>query len=1841
MKRIFTCLFALLLLSATSGVWAQTALTSLEEGHVYRFVNRSTGRALNAGDDGYVYAVTVDDTSLTQQWYVTKENGYYVLRNLYYAKFLKGAHTNKVHWSLTDDYSDVANSFTLVTSDKNYNTLETKGWVDYGFMHDDGNGYERGYRVVSWENGDGNVSSHWTIHEVDYTATELQTILDERPTAAELSAKQTVNFTSLFDDAACCTPKHATLAAAKATDAYKALTADLQALVDKIYDKTYGNAGWYEDNADSSKSGWDSEYAKKFRVQMYEPYSIAGDITGYLRMNAHANNDNPTGVYVAEAGTVYVMVDGEIKEGATLRLHCAGSNLRITNATSGGYALNSGLNIINIAKVTDGGDHLYICYNVDTYNPDGATLEEKFPHKLSEYAPLKIHIEGGYINGFYNACGDYRAKTDAENLWKTFTGADVDSDEDWVYMETRANLSVLPILGHRQINFFQLNDENGQKGMRELLPDHINVPDVPYYYTSGTPSWDDYGMGCNPSTAKINIWMEAWDRIMHAELATLGLVSKSQMDRMNVFYPRWNSDGTSGEIYDYNNQGPDGKTYQEFCQGLDYSEYYNHHGVSLGTTSGYMSAGWHEANYNNNTFGALMNMPNNSGNLWGPVHEIGHQFQDVFNIRGATEVTNNVFSNAATWYHGMSTSRYNGSDGTLANTLNNYNTGLPFVDYNIWSMTQMFYKLWLYYHLAGNNEQFYPRFFEMLRVDPLNARGATATGTESMLKIYEKVCYAANEDLTEFFRAHGFFVLLDNYAKGDYGTTVFTQTQDEVDAAIARVKAKGYKENFAVLLINDGAEQTLQHDGKTLRAFYDGSASAEFGSVNDFIEGGAAVSSAYTATVNNDGSITMSGGEGGVGFLVFDEDGKLVSFGDKSTFALSDEAMEAVVSGSVRFVAVDTNNGMTEVAVDITAMQKDVLGALIVKAQQIIDKTDDTFTKIGFYKSVAIADFVAAYEYAKDVYENSTLYEAAYDLLYAEYNKILADGSARVPFDSSLTYIITNWNNPSLTMYLNGSKTVKTGTSVSHTEATAQWQFKETGTPGVYNVYNVSGYYCPKISQSTAMTATTTAADEAVYTLEEMEEGVWAIKLSPAGGYTNFHSDASWNVVGWGTDSNASRWYLTAVEPNATIADLADLEVYITKTEALLDEVLGDVTYTKGDALALQTTTPGSANYIWTNAQSAVEGPIANLVDGVLSNHFHTDYTSEPASGTHYIAVDLGSGNTLPRFTFCHTTRSGASADFPKGVDVYGSDDKVTYKYLGSASGMPQSASANWEYDGIMVSSHRYLRFNVHANRGYWHMAEFDIMPVSGFTATVNDKYSSYVDAATAMAAMEALLESKSVVSCISPASDAIGSELESLKDAYEALYAEYESAITERKATLAQLADETNVLIDRVGAVQNGVVAVNGVYRDVVPDEMLLSSVLITNSSDAMAGNALVKDVPMLDAQIVDQTAVKAALEVAVAKVLASDELVDGGVYRIMNFIAETAAGYGYHFIANSNAAIVFPTEPATDNSDLWVCKVYDNGTCEFVSALGTLALGWKKDDETAYAFTVAEGTMEGAKRMMNGNIAMALTNEKWKNQGIAAFNHATNGNVQDTDWSTDWFFKRVDDADIAFSVKFSNSFSSLYLPYSVTLPEGIAAFTAVDVDGTDVTLVRVADTDDATEHGSVLPARTPAILYIDDESVEPAIFTFAYTADNVALQEDVKAVLGTSLIDGRILKSAIGCEDGYRYYKLGRKSGDEVSKMYWMYKEYSSDGTIAEGNAGTDKGGYISCSANKIYMKVAESTAAGSFSMRFGEGTTGISEVKGENGKVEAVYDLQGRKVETPAKGLYIINGKKVLVK
>ena len=68
----------------------------------------------------------------------------------------------------------------------------------------------------------------------------------------------------------------------------------------------------------------------------------------------------------------------------------------------------------------------------------------------------------------------------------------------------------------------------------------------------------------------------------------------------------------------------------------------------------------------------------------------------------------------------------------------------------------------------------------------------------------------------------------------------------------------------------------------------------------------------------------------------------------------------------------------------------------------------------------------------------------------------------------------------------------------------------------------------------------------------------------------------------------------------------------------------------------------------------------------------------------------------------------------------------------------------------------------------------------------------------------------------------------------------------------------------------------------------------------------------------------------------------------------------------------------------------------------------------------------------------------------------------------------------------------------------------------------------------------------------------------------------------------------------------------------------------------------AHKAYLEVAPSNNAPEY-LGFDENTTGINEheLHESHELCGAIYDLQGRKVANPSKGLYIVNGKKVVIK
>ena len=86
--------------------------------------------------------------------------------------------------------------------------------------------------------------------------------------------------------------------------------------------------------------------------------------------------------------------------------------------------------------------------------------------------------------------------------------------------------------------------------------------------------------------------------------------------------------------------------------------------------------------------------------------------------------------------------------------------------------------------------------------------------------------------------------------------------------------------------------------------------------------------------------------------------------------------------------------------------------------------------------------------------------------------------------------------------------------------------------------------------------------------------------------------------------------------------------------------------------------------------------------------------------------------------------------------------------------------------------------------------------------------------------------------------------------------------------------------------------------------------------------------------------------------------------------------------------------------------------------------------------------------------------------------------------------------------------------------------------------------------------------------------------------------------------------------------------------------DGVVGLYKADMAGGVWLN-NANKAYLPATAANGAASYSFRFGEGTTAIENVVVEN-EVKAIFDLTGRKVEEiTAPGIYIINGKKVLVK
>ena len=113
-------------------------------------------------------------------------------------------------------------------------------------------------------------------------------------------------------------------------------------------------------------------------------------------------------------------------------------------------------------------------------------------------------------------------------------------------------------------------------------------------------------------------------------------------------------------------------------------------------------------------------------------------------------------------------------------------------------------------------------------------------------------------------------------------------------------------------------------------------------------------------------------------------------------------------------------------------------------------------------------------------------------------------------------------------------------------------------------------------------------------------------------------------------------------------------------------------------------------------------------------------------------------------------------------------------------------------------------------------------------------------------------------------------------------------------------------------------------------------------------------------------------------------------------------------------------------------------------------------------------------------------------------------------------------------------------------------------------------------------------------------------------------------NLFVGTLEETTVNSTDGeMSNYKFTVADGDETP-MFYPFEDNTA------------------FSAGKAYLQIPTAwlptTAQKSLNIRFDEGeTTGVDEVKGEGGEVKTIYDLQGRIVENPTSGIYIIDGKK----
>ena len=216
-------------------------------------------------------------------------------------------------------------------------------------------------------------------------------------------------------------------------------------------------------------------------------------------------------------------------------------------------------------------------------------------------------------------------------------------------------------------------------------------------------------------------------------------------------------------------------------------------------------------------------------------------------------------------------------------------------------------------------------------------------------------------------------------------------------------------------------------------------------------------------------------------------------------------------------------------------------------------------------------------------------------------------------------------------------------------------------------------------------------------------------------------------------------------------------------------------------------------------------------------------------------------------------------------------------------------------------------------------------------------------------------------------------------------------------------------------------------------------------------------------------------------------------------------------------------------------------------------------------------------------------------------AENNTTNGYTL-SNWengansASAWYLLPVSTFEVELNAVGTDYWASLYLPFDATLPEsGLEAYYGKAQEDGKLKM----------EQASAVPANQGVVLKGTAETYTLSIATTAV------------APIESNVLHGtnKLLEGIMAAD----YYTLG-----VVGERVGFYHPAATK-----------------LKANRAYLP-AVGSGVNAFTLVFDEGTeTGISQIETVPGAADVYYDLSGRRIATPGKGLYIKNGKKVLVK